>query len=401
MFGKDSDLNEASSKVGVRITEILGKSAKKSISQSIETSTSTVSSKSLIKGNPKKNGIRLGKIMNDLDIELDILVRYLNVLGYDVEADPDVWIPRSIFPLIMQEYANEFIKKESENDVSNALEKRNKRSKRKIKENKGKKEKEKRRISVDPVKTALLSIVGNKIVDGTVTAIDCQEISINIGTPKEGIIPAAELNYKSDLKVGDTIKVLVDGSYDSQERPVIDHRTVRQLGSWDRVYTAYKKEKCVKGFVIKRTNGGLLVDIRGFLASLPYSQIDSTPVLNYEDYIGKWMKIKIIKFDSESRGMVVSHKAVLADAELATKRAEFLANLKEGQVLEGTVKRIIRHGALVDCGYADGLIHISELSRNGITNPKEEISLGQRVDVVVLKVDEQLKRLSLGLKQLN
>ena len=372
-FGKDSDLNEASGNIGVRITEILGKSARKSINLSPETSSS------LATVNPGKNGIRLGKIMNDLDIELDLLIHYLNALGYAVDTDPNTKIPRSLFPLILQEYANDFIKTEAPNDDII------------IPDNYGES------IS-DPFKIELQKTLEKKTVAGVVTAIDRQSIIINIGTPPEGVIPAVELKYNRDLKIGDEVKVFVDGSKDNKGRPVISHCIVRQLASWDTVSSAFKKGKHISGYVIKRKKGGLLVDLKGFLAFLPGSQIDTKPIRDYGDYIGKWLKFKIMKFDPEFRNVVVSHKAVL-EPELEARRSEFLSNLKEGQILEGTVKRITNYGVFVALGYVDGFIHLSELKRNGIINPKETISVGQSVQVVVLNVNEQQRHVVLGLPE--
>ncbi len=390
MFGKDYDLNEASSKVGVTITEILGKSAKKSISPPIETNKSMAPSKPPVKVTPKENGIRLGKIMTDLNIDLDRLVRYINALGYEVEADLDARIPRSLFPRVLQEYADEFIKTESTDTEAKARKKREKRTVIK----------KKPEIIVDPHKIELQKAVENNIVEGVVTEIGHQKIIVDIGLPNKGILPAKELKYMHNLEVGDKVEVFADGSIDRKGRPIISHRIVLQLKSWDKVYSAFKRGECIKGYVIRRAKGGLLVNLEGFQAFLPGSEVEIGPILDYDTYIGKWMKFKILQFDSESRNVIVSRKAIL-EPELEAKRAEFLSNLKEGQTFEGTVIRIIGYGALVDLGPADGLIHTSELKRNGIINPKEEISIGQRIDVVVLKVDEQQKRISLGLQQLN
>ena len=372
-FGRDSDLNEASEKVGVRITEILGKSARKSLDLPPETSPP------LTTVNPGKNGIRLGKIMKDLDIELDLLVHYLNALGYAVDADPNSKIPRTLFPLILQEYANDFIKTEAPND-DNIIPVNS-------------------RVNVpDPFKINLRKALKKKTVAGVVTAIDRQRIIINIGTLPDGVIPASELKYKRDLKIGDEVRVFVDGSKDSKGRPAISHCIVRQLASWDTVYSAFKMGKNISGYVIKRKKGGLLVDLKGFQAFLPGSQIDSKPIQDYDDYIGKWLKFKIIKFDPESRNVIVSHKAVL-DPELEARRSEFLSKLKDGQIVEGTVKRITNYGLFVDLGDVDGFIHISELKPNGIINPKETISVGQSVEVVVLNVNEQQRNVHLGLPE--
>ena len=245
----------------------------------------------------------------------------------------------------------------------------------------------------------LQKVTENEVVEGVVTAINKREVVVNIGAKSEGVISAPEFRYNPDLKVGDKVEVLVENAEDRKGQLVISHKKARQLKSWDMVNAAYENNEVVKGYVKTRTKGGMIVDVFGIEAFLPGSQIDIKPIRDYDVFVDTTMDFKIVKINQEFRNVVVSHKALL-EAEQEAKRAELIAKLEKGQVLEGVVKNITNYGVFVDLGGVDGLIHITDLSWGRISHPEEVVALDQKINVVVLDFNEAQKRIALGLKQL-
>ena len=245
----------------------------------------------------------------------------------------------------------------------------------------------------------LSKIVENEVVEGTVTHISKREVLVNIGYKSEGVIMAPEFRYNPDLKVGDTVEVYVESAEDKRGQLVLSHKKARQLRSWDRVNEAYNNGEIVNGFVKTRTKGGMIVDIFGIEAFLPGSQIDIKPIRDYDQFVNTTMTFKIVKINQEFRNVVVSHKAI-AEADLEQQKKEIIANLKEGDIVEGTVKNITGYGVFVDLGGVDGLIHITDLSWGRINHPDEVVKLDEKIKVVIKGFDEGKKRIALGLKQL-
>ena len=209
----------------------------------------------------------------------------------------------------------------------------------------------------------------------------------------------SELRYKTDLKVGDTIEVYVESQEDLNGQLILSHKKARILRSWDRVNAAHDNDEIITGFVKSRTKGGLIVDVFGIESFLPGSQIDVKPIRDYDIYVGKNMEFKVVKINHEFKNVVVSHKALIED-ELEAQKAEIIAKLEKGQVLEGIVKNITSYGVFIDLGGVDGLVHITDLSWGRINHPDEVVQLDQKINVVILDFDENKKRIALGLKQL-
>ncbi len=245
----------------------------------------------------------------------------------------------------------------------------------------------------------LSSIVEHEVIDGTVVAISTREIVVNIGYKSDGVIAANELRYNPDLKNGDTIEVYVESQEDTTGQLLLSHKKARILRSWERVNAAYENDEIIKGLVKSRTKGGLIVDVFGIEAFLPGSQIDVKPIRDYDIYVDKVMEFKVVKINQEYKNVVVSHKALIED-ELEQQRAEIIAKLEKGQVLEGMVKNITSYGVFVDLGGVDGLIHITDLSWGRINHPSEVMELDQKIKVAILDFDENKKRIALGMKQL-
>ena len=245
----------------------------------------------------------------------------------------------------------------------------------------------------------LSTIAENEVIDGTVVAQTKREIVVNIGYKSEGIININEFRYNPDLKIGDSVEVLVETQEDANGQLIISHKKARVLRAWDRINLSLEKEEIVTGYIKCKTKGGMIVDVFGIEAFLPGSQIDVKPIRDYDIYVDKTMEFKVVKINHEFKNVVVSHKALI-EAELELQRAEIISKLEKGQVLEGTVKNITSYGVFIDLGGVDGLIHITDLSWGRINHPEEIVELDQKLNVVILDFDDEKKRIALGLKQL-
>ncbi|MGJ8659238.1 30S ribosomal protein S1 [Cellulophaga fucicola] len=238
-----------------------------------------------------------------------------------------------------------------------------------------------------------------EVVTGTVVHLTEREAIIDINAKSEGVISLNEFRYNPDLKVGDSVEVLIDIREDRSGQLVLSHRKARTIKAWDRVNNACEKEEIVNGFVKCRTKGGMIVDVFGIEAFLPGSQIDVKPIRDYDQYVGKNMEFKVVKINQEFKNVVVSHKALI-EADIEEQKKEIIGQLEKGQVLEGVVKNITSYGVFIDLGGVDGLIHITDLSWSRINHPNEVVELDQKMNVVILDFDDNKSRIQLGLKQL-
>ncbi|NPD45775.1 MULTISPECIES: 30S ribosomal protein S1 [unclassified Lentimicrobium] len=245
----------------------------------------------------------------------------------------------------------------------------------------------------------LKSITEHEVIEGSVVAINSREVVVNIGYKSDGLIAASEVRYNPDIKIGDKIDVYVENQENLKGQLQLSHKKARILQSWDRVNAAHDNDEVITGFVKSRTKGGLIVDVFGIESFLPGSQIDVKPIRDYDIYVGKNMEFKVVKINHEFKNVVVSHKALIED-ELEAQKAEIIARLEKGQVLEGIVKNITSYGVFIDLGGVDGLIHITDLSWGRISHPEEIVKLDEKINVVILDFDENKKRIALGLKQL-
>ena len=245
----------------------------------------------------------------------------------------------------------------------------------------------------------LNKIQEHQVVEGTVISIDKKEVVVNIGYKSDGIIPASEIRYNPDLKVGDKVEVYVESQEDKNGQLELSHKKARLQKSWDNINKAMEGDEIIQGYIKSRTKGGMIVDVFGIEAFLPGSQIDVHPIRDYDIFVGKTMEFKVVKINQEFRNVVVSHKALI-EAELEAQRKEIISHLEKGQILEGTVKNITTYGVFVDLGGVDGLIHITDLSWGRVSDPHEVVELDQKINVVILDFDQEKKRIALGLKQL-
>jgi small subunit ribosomal protein S1 len=258
---------------------------------------------------------------------------------------------------------------------------------------------EERKKLEDIYNETLSSINEQEVVEGTVVGINSREIVVNIGFKSDGVIAFNELRYNPNLKIGDVIDVYVQSHENQSGQLILSHKKAKLLKAWDRVNEALEKDEIITGLVKCRTKGGLIVEVFGIEAFLPGSQIDVKPIRDYDIFVGKTMEFKVVKVNNEFKNVVVSHKALIED-ELEQQKAQIIAKLEKGQILEGTVKNITSYGVFIDLGGVDGLVHITDLSWGRINHPEEIVQLDEKIQVVILDFDESKKRIALGLKQL-
>ncbi len=245
----------------------------------------------------------------------------------------------------------------------------------------------------------LSDVSENEIIRGRVSAISGGDVVLDINYKSDGLIPMSEFRDMPGLAQGDEVEVYVESQEDSQGQLGLSRRKAKILRAWESIVDSFKNGTIIRGTVISKTKGGLIVDCNGLETFLPGSQIDIKPVIDYDQYVGKMMEFKVVKVNEQIKNAVVSHKALI-ESDLAEQREQILGSLEKGQVLEGIVKNITDFGAFLDLGGVDGLLYITDISWGRIGHPSEVLQLNQRINVVVLDFDENKKRISLGLKQL-
>ena len=243
------------------------------------------------------------------------------------------------------------------------------------------------------------AVVESEIVKGRVTSLHGGDVVLDINYKSDGLVPLSEFRDSIDLKIGDLVEVYVEQQEDLRGQLVLSRRKAKLLRAWESIVDSYENGTVIKGTVISKTKGGLIVDCSGLETFLPGSQIDIKPIIDYDSYVGKNMEFKVVKINETIKNAVVSHKALI-ESDLAEQREAIIASLEKGQVLEGIVKNITDFGAFLDLGGVDGLLYITDISWGRISHPSEVLGLNQKISVVVLDFDENKKRISLGLKQL-
>ena len=245
----------------------------------------------------------------------------------------------------------------------------------------------------------LSSVIENEIVKGVVSTINDRDVLLDINFKSDGLISLSEFRDLGELNVGDIVEVYVEKQEDDRGQLVLSRKKAKLLRSWESIKDSHANGTVIKGTVISKTKGGLIVDCSGLETFLPGSQIDIKPIVDYDAYVGKTMEFKVVKINETIKNAVVSHKALI-ESDLAEQREAIIASLEKGQVLEGLVKNITDFGAFLDLGGVDGLLYITDISWGRISHPSEILQLNQKINVAVLDFDENKKRISLGLKQL-
>lgn len=246
---------------------------------------------------------------------------------------------------------------------------------------------------------SLKTLQENVVVKGKVTSFSGGDVVLDINHKSDGLVSASEFRDIPDLAVGDVVDVYVELTEDERGQLILSRRKAKLLKAWENIVDSYKNGTIIKGTIISKTKGGLIADCGGLETFLPGSQIDIKPIVDYDAYVGKTMEFKVVKINETIKNAVVSHKALI-ESDLAEQREHIIAGLEKGQVLEGIVKNITDFGAFMDLGGVDGLLYITDISWGRINHPNEVLELNQKINVVVLDFDENKRRISLGLKQL-
>jgi len=241
-----------------------------------------------------------------------------------------------------------------------------------------------------------------EIVKGVVIKIDRDEVMIDVGYKSEGYIPISEFGTNPDgtprVKVGDVVDVYLLRKEDQDGLIVLSKEIADQKIVWDRIAEAHERGDSIHGRITKRIKGGLKVEIDNVKAFLPASQVELRPVQNFDKYIGKTLDMKVIKLSKRRRNIVLSRRVILEE-ERESKRQATLSTLEVGQVREGIVKNITQFGAFIDLGGVDGLLHKSDMSWGRVNHPSEIVAVGDKIEVMVLSVDAEASKISLGMKQ--
>jgi small subunit ribosomal protein S1 len=237
------------------------------------------------------------------------------------------------------------------------------------------------------------------ITEGRVIDIQRDRVVVDIGYKSEGMIPVDQFSQEEleTLAVNDPVQVYIEQCEDSDGNLMLSKEKADKMKVWEDLEVAHNEETQVQGKVISRIKGGMIVDI-GVKAFLPGSQIDLTPVRDLDGLVGKTYNFKIIKINHRRGNVVVSRRALLEETR-DKRRQTTLSTLSEGQLIEGTVKNITDYGAFLDLGGIDGLLHITDISWGRVGHPSDIFSIGDRVEVLVLKYDRETGRISLGVKQ--
>lgn len=239
----------------------------------------------------------------------------------------------------------------------------------------------------------------NELVKGTVVSITDKDVVLNIGFKSDGLIARTEFRDMPELKIGDQVEVMIESKEDRLGQLVLSRKKAISERAWENIVAAHENDTIVEGYVKTRTKGGLVVDVMGMDAFLPGSQIDIKPIRDYDIYVGQTMQFKVVKINQLFKNVVISHKALIED-DIEAQKSDILSKLEKGQVLEGVVKNMTSFGVFIDLGGLDGLLHITDISWGRINHPEEVLQLDQKINVVVLDFDDDKKRISLGLKQL-
>jgi small subunit ribosomal protein S1 len=240
-------------------------------------------------------------------------------------------------------------------------------------------------------------IVGS-IVSGTVLEVRSNQVLVDIGYKSEGIVPGSEFSNISEVKAGDSLDVLLEEIENDDGMVVLSKQKAELKIRWDNIAETCREGSTIEGKVRSRVKGGLIVDVAGVDAFLPGSQIDVSPMRDVDRLLGQTIQMKVVKINPERRNIVVSRRELIED-QLREKKKKLLAEISIGQLRKGVAKNITDFGVFVDLDGMDGLLHITDMGWGRVNHPSELVSVGQDLEVVILDIDLEKERVSLGLKQ--
>ena len=239
----------------------------------------------------------------------------------------------------------------------------------------------------------------NQIISAKVIGISDSDVMVDIGFKSEGLISRSEFDNKDLPEIGSNIDVFLEKFEDTDGNITLSKYKADFIKRWEELKVLCDSGEPVKGRIVKRVKGGMVVDLGVIQAFLPGSQIDVQPVKNFDEFLNKEFDFQIVKVDESRKNLVVSRKAILQES-LNEKREEIMSQIKVDGKISGIVKNITDFGAFVDLGGIDGLIHITDFSWGRINHPSEVVSIGDKVEVKVIEYNEETSRISLGMKQL-
>ena len=243
------------------------------------------------------------------------------------------------------------------------------------------------------------------IVKATISEIGKKFIFVDLKAKSEGIIPIEEFKITKELeglKVGSKVEVYLERIEGFKGEIVVSREKARRMSSWKRMEKAFKDEEEVEGVITSRTKGGMIVNIDSCLCFLPGSQIDTKPLKNFEidELMNVPLKFLCVKLDKIRGNIVVSRRSILEKSKSEDLK-NILSKIKEGDVVEGKVKAILDWGAFIDLNGADALLHVTDLSYSRVKKPSDLLSVGETIKVKIIKIDNQTKRISCGVKQMH
>jgi small subunit ribosomal protein S1 len=245
--------------------------------------------------------------------------------------------------------------------------------------------------------TTTAEFAANRVVKGKIVDIRNDEVVVDIGYKSEGVISMGEFSDATEFDVGDMIEVLLETVDEGGGGIVLSKRKADRIRGWERIIQTHKEGDTVRGRVLKKIKGGLLVDI-GVPVFLPASQVAIRRTNDISEFIGKDIEARIIKIDEPRMNIVISRRKLIEEQRDELKK-QLLAEIQPGQIRQGVVKNIADFGAFVDLGGIDGLLHITDMSWSRLNHPSEMLSIDDEVEVMVLRVDHERERIALGLKQ--
>ncbi len=242
-----------------------------------------------------------------------------------------------------------------------------------------------------------MRFAAGEIVKGNVIEVRPKEVLVDIGYKSEGAVPATEFDDIKTVKVGDEVDVLIEKLEDKEGMVVLSKEKAEFKKNWERILTICNEGGRIAGKVKSIVKGGLLVNI-GVEAFLPASQIDVTTPKNLVQFVGNTYDFKVVKINQDRQNIVLSRRELI-EQERAERRAKLLTEMVPGDIRKGTVKNITDFGAFIDLNGIDGLLHITDMSWGRLSHPSDLLKVGQDIDVVVLDINREKERVSLGLKQ--
>ena len=242
------------------------------------------------------------------------------------------------------------------------------------------------------------NLVEGSIIKGTIIEIRPTEVVIDIGGKSEGIVNANEFVDVSELQVGSELEVFLEKLEDKEGNPVVSFDKAEQKKNWEKIVENCEEGSIIQGRVRSKVKGGLIVSI-GVDSFMPASQIDVQPPKNLDQYVGQTYDFKVIKINLDRKNIVVSRRELIEEQRMEKRRA-LLDEVKPGDTRRGQVKNITDYGAFVDLDGLDGLLHITDMSWGRINHPSEMVKQGEEIEVMIIEIDRERERVSLGLKQL-